>query len=85
MKYQSLRPIIKLNCIDYENSFNFYIKVYINLIMTLIIITYYIADLKMGSVQSCNEALNFPEREKEDVPEWAGPRKDKLLIDCKGG
>ncbi|XP_060568539.1 adhesion G protein-coupled receptor L3-like isoform X2 [Ruditapes philippinarum] len=39
--------------------------------------------LKMGSVQSCNEALNFPEREKEDVPEWAGPRKDKLLIDCK--
>jgi hypothetical protein len=39
-------------------------------------------DLKMGSVQSCSEALYFPEREREGVPEWARPRKDKLLIHC---
>ncbi|XP_060558292.1 adhesion G protein-coupled receptor L2-like [Ruditapes philippinarum] len=38
--------------------------------------------LKMGSVQSCSEALSFPEREKGSFLEWARPRKDKLMIDC---
>ncbi|XP_060568545.1 adhesion G protein-coupled receptor B3-like [Ruditapes philippinarum] len=36
----------------------------------------------MASVQSCNETLNFPDRGKEGVSEWARSRKDLLVIDC---
>jgi hypothetical protein len=38
----------------------------------------------MASVQSCNEALNFPEHGKEGISEWARSRKDGLVIDCDG-
>jgi hypothetical protein len=49
-------------------------------IMALLL--YYVADLKMASVQSCNEALIFHEHGKESVAEWARSRKDGLVIDC---
>jgi hypothetical protein len=50
--------------------------------MIYFIISNYVADLKMASVQSCNEALNFPDHENDGVSEWARSRKDGLVIDC---